>query len=142
MTERVFLTFSAAAILLLATHSRCLIKAANAPATQVSAALGELAPAEMRADFDLLRHALEEAHPGLYRYSTKAEMDRVSDAQRANLSRPMTEGQFEVVVAQTLASIRCCPTQRCASDFPSAHPGTRYRVMTANVEGLSRVMLP
>ena len=47
--------------------------------------------AELREDFDLMRAALEEAHSGLYRYSTKAEMDRVFDAQRAKLNRPMTE---------------------------------------------------
>src|SRR5579859_2163518 len=71
----------------------------------------ELPPAQMRADFDLMRHALEEAHPGLYRYSRKAEMDRTFDAQRAKLSQPMTRSQFEVVVAQTLASIRCGHTR-------------------------------
>ncbi|MBV8401772.1 MAG: hypothetical protein JOZ17_24070, partial [Acetobacteraceae bacterium] len=62
-----------------------------------------LTPAQMQADFDLMRHALEEAHPGLYRYSTKAQMDREFDAQRGKLSRPMSREQFEVVVAQTLA---------------------------------------
>jgi len=70
-----------------------------------------LTSAQMRADFDLMRHALEEAHPGLYRYSTKAQMDREFDAQRGKLSRPMTKEQFEVVVAQTLASIRCGHTR-------------------------------
>jgi len=53
----------------------------------------------MQADFDLMRHALEEAHPGLYRYSTKAEMDRGFDAQRAKLGRPLAKGEFEAVVA-------------------------------------------
>ena len=71
----------------------------------------ELTPAAMQSDFDLMRHALEEAHPGLYRYSTKAEMDRGFDAQRAKLSGPMTRLQFEVVVAQTLSSIRCGHTR-------------------------------
>ncbi len=66
-----------------------------------------LTSAQMQADFDLLRHALEEAHPGLYRYSTKAQMDREFDVQRGKLLRPMPREQFEVVVAQTLASIRC-----------------------------------
>jgi hypothetical protein len=70
-----------------------------------------LTSAQMQADFDLMRHALEEAHPGLYRYSTKAQMDREFDVQRRKLSRPMTKGQFEVVVAQTLASIRCGHTR-------------------------------
>lgn len=71
----------------------------------------ELTPAQTRADFDLMRRVLEEAHPGLYRYSTKPEMDRGFDAQRAKLSGPMTRLQFEVVVAQTLASIRCGHTR-------------------------------
>ena len=71
----------------------------------------ELTAAQMQSDFDLMRQALEEAHPGLYRYSTKAEMDRGFDAQRAKLSGPMTKLQFEVVVAQTLASIRCGHTR-------------------------------
>ena len=38
-------------------------------------------------------------------------MDREFDAQRAKLSRPMTKSQFEVVVSQTLASIRCGHTR-------------------------------
>ena len=71
----------------------------------------ELTVAQMQADFDLMRHALEEAHPGLYRYSTKPEMDHLFDAQRAKLSRPMAATQFEVVVAETLASIRCGHTR-------------------------------
>lgn len=38
-------------------------------------------------------------------------MDREFDVQRGKLSRPMTKEQFEVVVAQTLASIRCGHTR-------------------------------
>src|SRR5207302_10934961 len=70
-----------------------------------------LTSAQMQTDFDLMRHALEEAHPGLYRYSTKGQMDREFDVQRGKLSRPMTKEQFEVVVAQTLVSIRCGHTR-------------------------------
>jgi len=66
-----------------------------------------LAPAETQADFDLMRKALEEAHSGLYRYSSKAEMDRAFDAERAKLSRPMPKTEFLVVLAETLAHIRC-----------------------------------
>jgi len=66
-----------------------------------------LQPAELRSDFDLLRHALEEAHAGLYRYSTKSEMDHAFDARRAALDHPMTRLQFQAVVARTLAFIHC-----------------------------------
>jgi hypothetical protein len=38
-----------------------------------------------------MRAMLEEVHPGVYRYSTKAEMDRMFRAQRAKLNHSMTE---------------------------------------------------
>jgi hypothetical protein len=102
------------AVLILAAFAALVARpAAAAPPdpASVPAAPIELSPAQMQADFDLMRHALEEAHPGLYRYSTKAQMDRTFDTRRAKLSRPMTRLQFEVVVSQTLASIRCGHTR-------------------------------
>src|SRR5215510_2672393 len=81
--------------------------AGNASVTQSSTVTGKLQPAEAQADFDLMRKALEEAHTGLYRYSTKAEMDRVFETQRAKLSRPVTKTEFLALVAETLARIKC-----------------------------------
>ena len=66
-----------------------------------------LPPAQTQADFDLTRKALEEAHSGLYRYSSKAEMDRMFDAERAKLNRPLTKAEFMAVLIETLAQIRC-----------------------------------
>jgi C-terminal processing protease CtpA/Prc len=74
---------------------------------QVPAVAVELTQAQAQADFDLMRKALEEAHTGLYRYLTKAEMDRVFAAQRAKLNRAMTKVEFQAVLAETLAYIRC-----------------------------------
>ena len=54
---------------------------------EAPAATTVLTSAEAQEDFDLMRQALEEAHSGLYRYSTKAEIDRAFDAQRANLAK-------------------------------------------------------
>ena len=68
---------------------------------------GRLNPAEMQADFDLMRRALEEAHAGLYRYSTKAEMDRVFAKQRSKLGQGMTKAEFAAILGETLAPIRC-----------------------------------
>jgi C-terminal processing protease CtpA/Prc len=68
---------------------------------------GTLPPAQTQADFDLMRRALEEAHGGLYRYSSKAEMDRVFGAERAKLNSPLTKPAFMAVLMETLAQIRC-----------------------------------
>lgn len=66
-----------------------------------------LTPAQTQADFDLMRKALEEAHSGLYRYSSKAEMDRMFAAERAKLNGPLTRTEFMAVLMETLAQIRC-----------------------------------
>ncbi len=81
--------------------------AGDVSGSQTSSAPVKLQPAEAQADFDLTRKALEEAHTGLYRFSTKAEMDKVFDTQRAKLGRPMTKTEFLAVVAETLARIKC-----------------------------------
>jgi hypothetical protein len=87
----------------------------NTSATGIPAVTGELNSTKAQADFDLMRNALEEAHPGLYRYSTKAEMDQTFDAQRAKLNRSMRKTEFMTVVAETLATIRCGHTS-CSPD--------------------------
>jgi peptidase S41-like protein len=76
------------------------------PATPDSDA-NQLSPAQTRADFDLMRSALEEAHAGLYRYTSKPEMDRVFAAQRAKLDRPLSRVEFLSVLVETTAAIRC-----------------------------------
>ena len=81
--------------------------AINTPATGIAGAAGELTSTEAQADFDVMRKALEEAHAGLYRYSTKAEMDRTFEAQRAKLNRSIRKTEFMKVVAETLAAIHC-----------------------------------
>jgi C-terminal processing protease CtpA/Prc len=78
-----------------------------APDSRIQVLTEALPPAKTQADFDLMQKALEEAHTGLYRYSTRAEMDRVFAAQRAKLSRPATRPEFAAIVGETLARIRC-----------------------------------
>lgn len=86
---------------LLGLQTGVVSKASNPPAAEA------LPPAQTQADFDLMRKALEEAHSGLYRYSSKAEMDRMFDAERAKLNRPLTKAEFIAVLIETLAQIRC-----------------------------------
>ncbi len=70
-------------------------------------AISQITPAAAREDFDLMRDALEEAHAGLYRYSTKRQMDRVFEVQRGKLVRALKKTEFMEVVGETIASIRC-----------------------------------
>jgi len=101
-------------------------------AAQTPAVTTELTPEKAQADFDLMRRALEEAHTGLYRYSTKAEMDRTFASQRAKLSRPITKLQFMAVLGETLAHIRCGHTHSPALGDRPGLIGEGRAAMMAN----------
>src|SRR5262247_106362 len=98
--------------------------AGNVSGIQSSPLQGKLQPAEAQADFDLMRKALEEAHTGLYRFLTKAEMDKAFETQRKRLNRPMTKAEFLAVVAETLAKIRCGHT--------GVTPDNEFQAVAAN----------
>ncbi len=62
---------------------------------------------QLRSDFQLMRRALEEAHPGLYRYQTKDSANRAFDAIAAKLNRDMTESEFRQVIHPAVTRIGC-----------------------------------
>lgn len=61
---------------------------------------------ELRQDFDALRNALEQAHGGLYRFASRAEVNRRFDAYRARLDAPMTALAFAGIVFEFVAEMR------------------------------------
>jgi C-terminal processing protease CtpA/Prc len=58
-------------------------------------------------DFQVARQALEEGHSGIYRYTSKADLDRVFDAALKSIDRPMDAFEFYRVMAPTTAAIKC-----------------------------------
>ncbi len=65
-----------------------------------------LDPPQLKSDFALLRKALEEAHPTLYRYATERDMNAAFAKADAALTRPLTILQFRNVLAPVLAAIK------------------------------------
>src|SRR5438270_228733 len=63
-------------------------------------------PAQLREDYQIARLALEEAHPGLYRYTRKADLDRIFDAAEKALDHPMDFFEFYRVMAIPIAAIK------------------------------------
>jgi hypothetical protein len=64
-------------------------------------------PDQLREDFRIARRSLEEGHSGIYRYTAKAELDRVFDAASKSLDRPMDAVEFFRVLAPAVAAIKC-----------------------------------
>jgi hypothetical protein len=58
----------------------------------------------LRSDFALFRLALEEAHPALYRFTTKPAMDAEFARAEARLTQPMTVLQFHNVLRPVLVA--------------------------------------
>lgn len=69
-----------------------------------------LTPVEMLSDFRYLRRALEETHPGLYRYHTREEMSRELDSVEGLLNRDMPFYTYYRLLAAMTADIRCAHT--------------------------------
>ena len=60
-------------------------------------------PAQLHRDLRVMRDALEEGHPGIYRFVPKPELDRSFQAADTQLIRPMTALQFYRVLAPLAA---------------------------------------
>ncbi len=60
-----------------------------------------------REDVRLARHALEEAHAGLTRYTSKEKLDDVFDRAERSIAGPMTAFDLYRVLAPAVAAIKC-----------------------------------
>jgi hypothetical protein len=80
-------------------------KAMPAPAAEVKD--DKLEPEKLLADFRIARGALEEGHSGIYRYTSKDQLDRLFDQAEKCLTKPMSMLEFYRVLAPVVAAIKC-----------------------------------
>ena len=66
-----------------------------------------LASTKLIDDVNILKQIYESAHPGLYRYNTKAQMDAHFAALKAEFARDRTLADAFIVFSQFLAKIKC-----------------------------------
>jgi len=85
--------------------SSCLLSCSGS--RQAVIANKQYAPDQLRKDFLLFRHALEESHPGLYWFTPKMEMDRDFDEAYSSLTDSLTEREFRTLLTKVVADIRC-----------------------------------
>jgi hypothetical protein len=64
-------------------------------------------PAQLKADLGILRAALEEGHPGIYRYTSKPELDAVFQQAEVRLDHPMSALEFYRIVSPAVAALKC-----------------------------------
>lgn len=76
-----------------------------------------LSPEQAAADVALARRALELVHPGLYRYTPKAEMDAAFGRLEGRVRQPISDIELYGEISRLLATIRCDHTK---AELPSA----------------------
>lgn len=69
----------------------------------------------LRSDLATLKTSLEKGHPGLYWYSTKAQIDSAFEASISRITAPLTEAEFRREVDRTIVAVRCGHTSSRAS---------------------------
>lgn len=60
---------------------------------------------QLKQDFILFKNALEDGHAGLYRYTPKPELDRQFEAILEELTQPLTEVEFYLLLLPLIANI-------------------------------------
>ncbi len=71
----------------------------------------------LKVDLDILLKTLEEAHPGLYWYSDKKNMESYFDSTKASIQHDMTRIKFFKLLLPVIANIKCVHTSlRLPSD--------------------------
>ncbi|MES2111332.1 MAG: S41 family peptidase [Bacteroidota bacterium] len=64
-----------------------------------------VAPELLQQDFTALRDTLQKIHAGLYRYKSKAEMDKLFDRYFKELDHPMSEIAYFAIISQLISGI-------------------------------------
>ncbi|PJJ53283.1 S41 family peptidase [Hymenobacter chitinivorans] len=67
--------------------------------------------AQLQSDLTYLRRALEEAHPGLYWYTSPDSLHRAFARAAAALTHPMTEPEYWKILQTLVAQVRCGHTR-------------------------------
>jgi hypothetical protein len=66
---------------------------------------------QLREDFGIFKQALQEAHPGLYRYNSKASIDSLFSITEERIDHNMTQQDFYRLLLPFVAQIRCGHTK-------------------------------
>jgi hypothetical protein len=66
---------------------------------------------QLQQDYELFTRALKEAHPGLYRYTGKDEIDSLFEITKSRIAEPMSEIDFYKLLMPIIVKIRCGHTK-------------------------------
>jgi hypothetical protein len=80
-------------------------------AAKISMSQELLTVSKLQTDFGLFRQALEKAHPGLYRYTSKENFDYFFESTLQKIDHEMTQQEFYKLLLPVVGQIKCGHTK-------------------------------
>lgn len=77
----------------------------------------KMTPAQLKEDLALVDQALQEAHPGLFRYTNKSAYTQLVRSIENGLKEPLTEKEFLVRLQPLIAQISCGHTKLLPAEY-------------------------
>src|SRR4030095_7193325 len=102
------------------------------------ATLLKFTAAQVLEDFQIARHALEEGHSGIYRYTPKATLDQIFDKAAKSLDHPMDAYEFFRVLTPTVNAIKCGHTAVVLPEDLRTELNTRAALLPLRVRVMSK----
>ena len=88
----------------------CLLFTSCAPNAQQTNPEKEIPLSLLKTDFNIFRKTVEEAHPGIYWYASKKDMDVYFDSVYASIDKPLNDIDFYKLMMNVVAHLRCVHT--------------------------------
>lgn len=88
----------------------CLLFTSCVPNAQQTNPEKEIPLSLLKADFNIFRKTVEEAHPGIYWYGSKKDMDAYFDSVYASIDKPVNDIDFYKLMMNVVAQLRCIHT--------------------------------
>ncbi|WP_190300480.1 S41 family peptidase [Rufibacter hautae] len=66
----------------------------------------QFSPAQLQEDLQFMHQVLNEAHPGMYRYTSKDRFDQLFDSVAQTLNRPMNQQEFFVAATPLITALK------------------------------------
>jgi hypothetical protein len=89
---------------------------------------------QLKEDFTLLRKVLEEAHPALYKFTSKSTLDSIFGSIDKKINKEMTETEFWVLIAPIFGEIKCGHTRIYPSDSYRKYFMTTAKLFPLNIK--------
>jgi C-terminal processing protease CtpA/Prc len=96
-----------------------------------------LSKQDMQEDLQYLRHIMEKTHPGLYRYTAKADMDRRLDSFYNLLNGPLPYYDYYKLLSSLIAAVRCAHTTILPGGNWQAHVSANAPVLPFSTHFIS-----